>query len=304
VVKASPWGWLISSYFFAGGLAGAAQMIAQIAALFGGPSQRPVVTAGRYLALLGVLVSPILLILDLHTPSRWYNMLRIARRTSPMSIGSWILTGFGASTAIAAGAHYVGQRSHTRWASPIEQVAGVAGAVTGAAMATYTATLLSSTSIPLWLTASRHLPILFGSTAVASATAAINLTLEATRFGTAHRRPVGLLSLLASTMQLWSAHAVERDWAENGIQGRVGDRTLRRVDIGLVKGGGMMMPAAVQLAVLVTGRPLSPLAILASSGALLGALAERWMIVATGNRSASQPEDYLHISQPCQAPHQ
>src|SRR5687768_6375194 len=94
-VKSSHYRWLITTYFFVGGLAGAAQLIATIVDLVGGRRDRGVVSAGRYLALAGALLSPLFLIKDLHTPSRWYNMLRIARATSPMSIGSWTLALFG-----------------------------------------------------------------------------------------------------------------------------------------------------------------------------------------------------------------
>ena len=62
-VKRSPYGWLIATSFFVGGLAGAAQVIAQIADLVS--DDRAVVRAGRYLAVFGSLVSPLLLIRDL-----------------------------------------------------------------------------------------------------------------------------------------------------------------------------------------------------------------------------------------------
>src|SRR3546814_15451143 len=39
-------------------------------------------------------------LIDLRTPRRWYNMLRIFRPTSPMSFGSYILTAFGGFSAL------------------------------------------------------------------------------------------------------------------------------------------------------------------------------------------------------------
>jgi hypothetical protein len=103
-LKPPPYGWLIASYFFVGGLAGVAQLIAGIAEVCGHDDNQSVVRAGRYLGLAGVLLSPVLLIADLRTPRRWYNMLRIFRRTSPMSIGAWTLTGFGLLSGVAAAA--------------------------------------------------------------------------------------------------------------------------------------------------------------------------------------------------------
>ncbi len=216
VVKPSPWGWLIASYFFLGGLAGAAQVVATVADLFGGPSQRPVVRTGRYLALAGTLISPVLLILDLHTPTRWYNMLRIARPTSPMSIGSWVLSAFGFSSSIAAATHFWRNRTQSNELAKVDRIAGILGAVSGAAMSTYTATLLSSTSTPLWLTAARPLPVLFGSTAIASAIAAIDLILGVTNPQGTHRRPLSLLGLFAAGVQLWSSRSVEQAWGKAG----------------------------------------------------------------------------------------
>ena len=52
----------------------------------------------------GSVVGAALLIIDLHTPTRFYNMLRIFRPTSPMSIGSYVLTSFGALSALLAAA--------------------------------------------------------------------------------------------------------------------------------------------------------------------------------------------------------
>src|SRR4051794_6691536 len=103
-VKASHYGWLIATYFFVGGLSGAAQILAAIADLKGRGRPSAVARAGRYLALAGSVISPVLLIADLHTPQRWYNMMRIFRPTSAMSIGSWTLTAFGTASGLTAAA--------------------------------------------------------------------------------------------------------------------------------------------------------------------------------------------------------
>ena len=52
-------------------------------------------------ALAGGGVSPALLIADLGRPERFLNMLRVFKVTSPMSVGSWVLSAFGAATAAA-----------------------------------------------------------------------------------------------------------------------------------------------------------------------------------------------------------
>ena len=99
-VKPSPWEWHTGAYLFVGGLGGGAQIIAGIAEAAAGARMRAVVRNARYLALAASAVGGALLIADLKTPKRWYNMLRIFRPTSPMSIGTYVLTSFGATESM------------------------------------------------------------------------------------------------------------------------------------------------------------------------------------------------------------
>src|SRR5439155_1699499 len=68
------------------------------------------VRRGRYLPLLAPTVGAGLLVYDLHTPQRFYNMFRVAKGTSPMSIGTWILTSFSLFSGLAAGLQFVADR--------------------------------------------------------------------------------------------------------------------------------------------------------------------------------------------------
>ena len=47
-------------------------------------------------------LSTFFLVHDLGRPARFLNMLRVAKPTSPMSMGTWILTAFGAAAGLAA----------------------------------------------------------------------------------------------------------------------------------------------------------------------------------------------------------
>src|SRR5581483_8123899 len=95
VLKAPVWTWEIPLYFFVGGTAGAAAVLAAAYAMFG---QAPLVARrARWIALAGGLLSPVLLISDLGRPERFLNMLRVFKWRSPMSMGSWILAVFGPS---------------------------------------------------------------------------------------------------------------------------------------------------------------------------------------------------------------
>ena len=90
VIKEPVWTPEIPVYFFTGGLAGASAGLGVLAELRGNE-----VLARRAwaVALAGVAVSPVLLISDLGVPTRFLNMLRMFKVTSPMSVGSWILAG-------------------------------------------------------------------------------------------------------------------------------------------------------------------------------------------------------------------
>lgn len=284
-VKRSHYGWLIATYFFVGGLSGAAQVIAQIVDLVGSREDTQVVRAGRYLALLGSLISPLLLIRDLHTPSRWFNMLRMFRPTSPMSIGSWTLAGFGTFSGLAAASEAFGLRR-------LASLLGLPAAGLGMLMSTYTGVLLSATSTPLWAVVYRQLPALFGATAVASASAAMSLLLS--RSANAPRvalRRLDRLALVAGLVQLAAAWSVERAWKEKHI-----DPPLAPAQRVLVQGLGIGLPLLVHTLQTLTGRRWSGLSILAAACTLNGAYIERATIVFAGNRSADRPEDYLRVA--------
>jgi formate-dependent nitrite reductase membrane component NrfD len=282
-VKRSHYGWLIATYFFVGGLAGAAQLIAQVADLVS--DDRAVVRAGRYLALLGSLISPLLLIGDLHTASRWFNMLRIFRTTSPMSIGSWTLAGFGTFSGLAAVSEAFGLRG-------LASLFGLPAAGLGMLMSTYTGVLLSATSTPLWSVAYRQLPVLFGATAVASASAALSLVLA--RSASAPRlalRRLDRLSLIAGLVQLAAAWSLERAWKAKQL-----DPPLAPVQRVAVQGIGIGLPLLVHSLQTVTGRRSKALSLVAAACTLNGAYLERATIVFSGNRSADRPEDYLRVA--------
>ena len=99
IVKASPWTVEIPLYIFAGGLAAGSSLLAAGGQLTGRPALR---TAGRLAAVGGLSVSMVALVHDLGRPSRFINMLRTVKLTSPMSVGSWLLSLYGAPAGLAA----------------------------------------------------------------------------------------------------------------------------------------------------------------------------------------------------------
>jgi hypothetical protein len=99
VLKPPVWTHDIAAYLFTGGLAAGSSIVAAGADLTGSPTVR---RAGRATSMGALLASSYFLVKDLGRPERALNMLRVARPTSPMSMGSWILTAFGGAAGIAA----------------------------------------------------------------------------------------------------------------------------------------------------------------------------------------------------------
>ena len=99
VLKPPVWTWEVPVYFFVGGLAGMAGVLAAAARFVGGDPSLAV--TALWVAAAGAVVSASLLISDLGRPARFLNMLRVFKRRSPMSVGAWTLASFGGASAVA-----------------------------------------------------------------------------------------------------------------------------------------------------------------------------------------------------------
>lgn len=296
-VKASKYEGLVWSYTYVAGLAGSAQILATIADMTQRRSWQGVVRNGRYLAMLGPTVGSVLLIADLHTPKRWYNMLRIFRRTSPMSIGTYLLTTFGVTSGIAAAGQALGNVAGFRWLKPVATVAQVPAALTGAGMSTYTAALISSTSTPLWAAAPKLVAARFACSSVATAAAALSLG-EALRGTDSNRDTLDRLAAGATLADATLSLAEEREYRREGVAGAQKDKRA----IAMEHRASQILEHALPLACYGLkhafprhGRTLSMVAAL---GVLAGGMLMRSNIFHAGNNSARRPRDYLAFTQP------
>ena len=105
---------VVGSYIFLAGLSGASALIASITDLVRRSDADAVSRRGRLLSLLAPTIGSALLIYDLHTPKRFYNMLRVAKGTSPMSIGTWILVAFSGFAGLSGVARALADRRPDR----------------------------------------------------------------------------------------------------------------------------------------------------------------------------------------------
>jgi formate-dependent nitrite reductase membrane component NrfD len=144
-------------------------MLAAGADLTGRPRLRKVSRVG---ALASILASLYFLVADLGRPERFHHMLRVAKPSSPMSMGTWILTAYGPGAAVAAGAELMPGRLRRTWLGRLvgwlARPAGLWAAATAPGVASYTAVLLSHTAVPAWHEAHPYLPFVFTGSAAAS----------------------------------------------------------------------------------------------------------------------------------------
>jgi protein NrfD len=183
-------GWPIVLYFFIGGIAGGALMLAGLLRLFGTAQDRPYIRIASFLALIGAVISGALLIVDLTAPLRFWHML-IQNNTgrlmfkwwSPISDGVWILLLFGLFALIATLQSLVDNestRSHKLRAlrflarSTFVTVGAVGGIIFGLGLAGYTGVLLAVTNRPVWADSS-WLGIVFLLSAVSTSMATLLL---------------------------------------------------------------------------------------------------------------------------------
>jgi protein NrfD len=295
-LKPAEWRWLVVSYLFVGGMAGAAQLIATVVDIIGHRRDRTLVSAARYVAFLGALLSPVLLTADLKTPSRWYNMLRIYRHTSPMSIGSWTLLAFGGLSGLTALAQVLEDVVAVRWARVLARCAGIPAGAAGAVLTTYTGSLLSATSTPIWATGYRLLPAIFGLSSTATATGALALILERVDASKSTRHRLERLALLASLLELVLTRRLDALWKRENLNAPLEKPPLKLLHRVGVLGLGILAPLAVHLLQALTGRDLRTASTLASVAALVGGYAQRAVVVLAGKQSAERPTDYFHFA--------
>ncbi|HWR46954.1 MAG TPA: NrfD/PsrC family molybdoenzyme membrane anchor subunit [Pseudonocardiaceae bacterium] len=170
VLKPPVWGWMIPAYLFAGGLSAGCAVLAAGADL----TRRPALCRiSRINALITLLASGYLLIADLGRPERFHHMLRVAKPTSPMSVGTWILSMYGPGVGIAAASELLPSKARRtipgRLLDRLARPAAITSAVLAPAVASYSAVLLSQTAAPAWHEAHPQLPFIFTGSAAASA---------------------------------------------------------------------------------------------------------------------------------------
>jgi DMSO reductase anchor subunit len=270
VIKEPTWTPEVPIYFFTGGFAGASAGLAFVARLTGREKLARVATANAFA---GVGVSPALLISDLGVPKRFLNMLRVFKITSPMSVGSWIISVEGGLLAVTAAHEFLGW-----FPRPLARLAEALAAVFGMPLATYTAALIANTSVPIWHESRKELPFAFaGGSAMAAGGAA---SLLAGDEGGPGRR----LAIIGAVTELVAVEHSKRSLGKLAEPYSTGKAAKFEKATMACAGGGAALLAYAEL------RRSRRAGVLGSLLTLAGSMSGRWMVFKAGFESAKSPE--------------
>ena len=197
-------------------------------------------------------------------------MLRMFKVTSPMSVGTWIVTFSGLASGLATSLEILGRLPRAKLAA--EAAAGALGPF----LSTYTAALLADTAVPAWHEARRELPFVFAGSSAASAGAACAMIAPPRT-----ARPARRLAIAGAALELAAAAVMER---------RLGflAEPYKRGRAGALATAAKALTAAGALTMLLQGRQRGG-AVGAGALLLAGSLAERFAIFRAGLDSAQRP---------------
>lgn len=285
-LKRPPWTVEVPIYFFVGGLAGAAALIASVGQLSSADAR--LIRHSRWLAAVGGLISPALLISDLGMPSRFLNMLRVFKIQSPMSVGSWTLVAFSNSAAAVAVLAELEKRRPNSAVRVLTDGAQIVSALTGLILSTYTGVLIGATAIPGWNEHVSALPIHFAASGVASAASILELAGDESE--ALHRIAIGAAvaeTAMGASIELRSTASTKplrygvSGWATRGA--------------GLLSGP---LPLALRLIASFTSgsaKRRRNLRRAAAASSLLGSFLTRFAWVHVGRASADDPSVPLQL---------
>ncbi|GAB2759231.1 NrfD/PsrC family molybdoenzyme membrane anchor subunit [Nocardioides pakistanensis] len=280
VVKPSPWEHDIPAYLFAGGLAAGSSLLAAGADLNDLPALRRV---GRIGALGALGFSMAALVHDLGRPSRFLNMLRTMKLTSPMSVGTWILSIYGPFAGAAAAGEVVGLLPEGKVKGPLRLLrlagrpAGLLAGLTAPPVAAYTAVLLADTATPSWHSAYKELPFVFVSSGLAAAGGLAMIGTPTDQAGPARRAAAG-----GAVAELLAEQLMERSMGLTA-------EPLHKGHAGNLMKAAKALTAAGAAGTLLSGRSRG-IAMLSGAALMAGSALTRFGVFEAGQESARDPK--------------
>ena len=279
LLKTPTWTWQVPLYLFAGGVAGTSAVIALVAHIAGDAG---LVRPALWIAFVGVLVSPPLLIADLGKPNRFLNMLRVFKLRSVMSVGAWTLAAFSSGIGLAVVCHELVLAGYGY--GPLlllEWLAEIFAAFTGLILASYTSVLLGVTAIPVWFENRRLIPAVFLAGGVGSASAVLELLgflISPTQF----------IGIAATSVETIVALIIE-------LRGRQVDRPLREGVVGWVTRVGSTLAGPVPLFLRILWGHSPGVRYVAALSFVGGALIARYAWIAAGRVSSRDVKTLIDL---------
>lgn len=273
MAKNPAWTWYIVWYFFIGGLAAGSYFLAALADLLGTERQRSVVRIGYLLALPLVAICPVLLTLDLGMPVRTLYMFRLFKLSSPMSVGSWALVGFGLFALASAVLLLAERRADPSRAAQfvrLRRLIAVPGMLFGFFVASYTGVLLGATNRPIWA-GNAWLGSLFIASAAALGLGAIALWPAEARLAALRRLDLFALGIEALLLVLFL-----QSLGAGAAPFLTG--SLAPLFWGAVVVAGVVVPFATQ----ALGRGRRALEVVTAALMLVGGFTLRYVVLAAG----------------------
>ncbi len=305
LLKSADWPLLIDLYFFLGGIAGGAFVIATIANMLDSQKHRDVVRVGYYLALLAIIPGPLFLIIDLGVPSRFLHMMMVAKPDaaigvgainigpfhlkllSPMNVGAWALLGFSLFAFLAALGVFLEDTKRAQNLGILRVVVGIIGGFFGFFIAAYPGVLLGATARPLFVSA-HWLGAMYVAVGLATGAAAIALIMSSigaqARDALSRLMKVTAFALIIQLVTLILFLVAVSGEGSAGISRALSVLVSGQYSVAFWLGivvVGLLVPLALQFGGAI--RKATPgMVVLVSVLVLLGGFLAKWVIIGAG----------------------
>lgn len=295
LLKSPVWKWEIATYFFLGGISAASYVLARLAERAGGARgerYRSLTRAGTYLSFATLLPCAPLLIHDLGDRKRFHHMLRVFKPSSPMSLGTWLLTGFAGIVTSAMLRERARDRrgalERFRARSLISETLcaahDLAGLPLALGVAGYTGVLLSCTANPMWSKNPWLGPLFMCSafsTAAAATSAVMDFRNQSNDAGSDALDNVATVARIGEAITLAGYLKYAGESAKPITRGTM--KKHLAVTVGALVAGEVMQHLPVPRKLKRVSRVASALVTLA------GGFSLRWSIVQGGREAANDP---------------
>jgi hypothetical protein len=174
------------------------------------------------------------------------------------------------------------------WLRQLTRAAQIPAALAGGVLATYTASLFSATSAPLWASGAKSLAVRFAAASIASAASALRIAEPGGRQG----RDLDSVAIAGLAVELSAILASDQAQQRAGVR-----RTPSSLDI-----AGAAVPLGLLLASKMLPHRAQTVSQVAALAALAGSLVMRIGVIRAGQQSAGRPDVSMRFAQPGNLP--